>query len=105
MGADTYGPEVDVWSVGCILAELLLGKPLFPGKDEADQLAKISNILGTPSEANMPGFAKLQLCALNYSSSTLSQMQIFQHSGAAWAPQHAQLCQATIVRPFKPRAP
>ncbi len=70
MGADTYGPEVDVWSVGCILAELLLGKPLFPGKDEADQLAKISNILGTPCEANMPGFAKLQLCALNYSNST-----------------------------------
>ena len=32
LGADSYGPEVDVWSVGCILAEMLLGKPLFPGK-------------------------------------------------------------------------
>jgi serine/threonine protein kinase len=44
---------------GCILAEMLLGKPLFPGKDEADQLNKISAVLGTPNEANMPGFSKL----------------------------------------------
>ena len=30
-GADRYGPEVDIWSIGCIFAELLTGKPLFPG--------------------------------------------------------------------------
>ena len=31
MGADRYGPEIDMWSIGCILAELLAGKPIFPG--------------------------------------------------------------------------
>jgi hypothetical protein len=36
LGADHYGPEVDVWSVGCIFAELLGRKPLFPGKHEQE---------------------------------------------------------------------
>ncbi|PKI83835.1 hypothetical protein MVES1_002355 [Malassezia vespertilionis] len=45
-----YGPAMDMWSAGCILAELLSGKPLFPGKDYIDQLALINNVLGSPSE-------------------------------------------------------
>lgn len=31
LGSEKYGPEVDIWSVGCIFAELLVGKPIFPG--------------------------------------------------------------------------
>ncbi|KIK60374.1 hypothetical protein GYMLUDRAFT_59506 [Collybiopsis luxurians FD-317 M1] len=42
---------VDVWSIGCIFAELLLGKPLFKGKDYVDQLNKILNVLGSPDDA------------------------------------------------------
>lgn len=34
LGTTKYGPAVDMWSVGCIFAELLNGKPVFPGKDE-----------------------------------------------------------------------
>ncbi|GMN63511.1 hypothetical protein TIFTF001_032588 [Ficus carica] len=34
LGTTQYGPAVDMWSVGCIFAELLHGKPIFPGKDE-----------------------------------------------------------------------
>ncbi|WFD29071.1 hypothetical protein MSPP1_000076 [Malassezia sp. CBS 17886] len=45
-----YGPALDVWSVGCIFAELLGGKPIFPGKDYIEQLALIHGILGSPSE-------------------------------------------------------
>ena len=45
-----YGYEVDTWSVGCIMAELLLRKPIFPGKDLQDQLIKIFKILGTPDK-------------------------------------------------------
>ncbi|KAI6044306.1 Pkinase-domain-containing protein [Pisolithus marmoratus] len=41
---------VDVWSIGCIFAELLLGRPLFKGKDYVDQLNKIFDVLGTPEE-------------------------------------------------------
>ncbi|EFE38234.1 hypothetical protein TRV_07105 [Trichophyton verrucosum HKI 0517] len=44
-----YTKAIDVWSVGCILAEMLSGKPLFPGKDYHHQLTLILDILGTPT--------------------------------------------------------
>jgi len=50
----TYATPVDLWSCGCILAELFLRKPLFPGQYEIDQLGKIFGVLGTPSEAEWP---------------------------------------------------
>ncbi|KAK9842364.1 hypothetical protein WJX81_008632 [Elliptochloris bilobata] len=59
LGSEHYGPEIDMWSVGCIFAELLCGKPLFPGKDEADQIDKIGRVLGSPCEENMPGCSSL----------------------------------------------
>eukprot|EP00970_Alexandrium_tamarense_P005319 scaffold858_cov193-Alexandrium_tamarense.AAC.17 len=43
-----YGPEMDVWGVGCILFELTTLYPLFPGTDEADQIKRIHRVLGTP---------------------------------------------------------
>jgi mitogen-activated protein kinase 1/3 len=44
-----YTEAIDLWSVGCILAEMLGGKPLFPGKNFGDQLTLIFNVLGTPT--------------------------------------------------------
>lgn len=41
LGAAQYGPEVDMWSVGCLFAEFLTKEPLFPGKAEADQIDKV----------------------------------------------------------------
>ncbi|RSH88072.1 MAP kinase Pmk1 [Apiotrichum porosum] len=43
-----YSKSIDVWSIGCILAEMLNGKPLFPGKDYHHQLSLIMDVLGTP---------------------------------------------------------
>lgn len=45
-----YNQTVDVWSVGCIMAELLMGKPLFPGTDHIDQLKKTMRLTGTPNQ-------------------------------------------------------
>jgi len=45
-----YNQTVDVWSVGCIMAEMLTGRPLFPGTDHIDQLTKILALVGSPSE-------------------------------------------------------
>ncbi|CAN6371724.1 unnamed protein product [Urochloa humidicola] len=44
-----YTPAIDTWSIGCIFAELLTGKPLFPGKNVVHQLDIITDLLGTPS--------------------------------------------------------
>eukprot|EP00096_Caligus_rogercresseyi_P003883 TRINITY_DN1770_c1_g1_i2.p1 TRINITY_DN1770_c1_g1~~TRINITY_DN1770_c1_g1_i2.p1 ORF type:complete len:402 (+),score=99.83 TRINITY_DN1770_c1_g1_i2:277-1482(+) len=46
----SYATPVDMWSCGCIFAELFLRKPLFPGQNEMGQLAKIFEVIGTPSE-------------------------------------------------------
>ncbi|XP_047307667.1 mitogen-activated protein kinase 15 [Impatiens glandulifera] len=44
-----YTPAIDIWSIGCIFAELLTGKPLFPGKNVVHQLDLMTDMLGTPS--------------------------------------------------------
>ncbi|GLT77587.1 hypothetical protein SLA2020_491570 [Shorea laevis] len=48
-GATEYTTAIDMWSTGCVLAELLLGRPLFPGESGVDQLVEIIKILGTPT--------------------------------------------------------
>ena len=45
-----YDVEVDIWSAGCIFAEMLGGKPLFPGKDHVNQFSIITELLGTPPD-------------------------------------------------------
>ncbi|VDP00029.1 unnamed protein product [Soboliphyme baturini] len=59
LGIKEYSTPIDMWSVGCIFAELLTLKPLFPGKSEIEQLNKIFKMLGTPKETIWPGFSEL----------------------------------------------
>lgn len=48
-----YTPAIDMWSVGCIFAEMLTGKPLFPGKNVVHQLELVTDLLGTPSPVTL----------------------------------------------------
>lgn len=48
-GATDYTCNIDIWSAGCVLAELLLGQPIFPGDSGVDQLVEIIKVLGTPT--------------------------------------------------------
>jgi mitogen-activated protein kinase 15 len=49
LGSQTYGKSADIWSIGCILAEILIGKPLFPGTSTLNQLERIISFTGKPS--------------------------------------------------------
>ncbi|KAF9584730.1 cyclin-dependent serine/threonine protein kinase [Lunasporangiospora selenospora] len=59
MGSKQYSTSIDIWSAGCIFAEMTSGRPLFPGSSVQDQLLKIFKILGTPTEESWPGVSRL----------------------------------------------
>ena len=56
LGISNYAIGLDVWSLGCIFAELYLGKPLFIGDSEIDQLFRIMQVFGTFNELTLPGY-------------------------------------------------
>lgn len=59
LGSKTYSTPVDVWSIGCIFAEMINRRPLFQGDSEIDELFKIFQVLGTPTEETWPGVSAL----------------------------------------------
>jgi serine/threonine protein kinase len=59
LGSKLYSIPVDIWGIGCILAEMATGGPLFAGDSEIDTAFKIFQKLGTPTEAMWPGLAQL----------------------------------------------
>lgn len=58
-GDRKYGPPIDMWGLGCILAEMINRKPIFKGTSEIDQLELISKICGSPNEQSYPGWNSL----------------------------------------------
>lgn len=58
IGYSDYGPEVDMWAIGCIMGELSDGQPLFPGDSEMDQLFLIQKVLGPLTKEQMESFNK-----------------------------------------------
>ncbi|CAL1354891.1 unnamed protein product [Linum trigynum] len=66
LGAQQYSTAIDMWSLGCIMAEMLSKQPLFNGTKEYDQLDKIFRTLGTPNETIWPGFSKLSKARVNF---------------------------------------
>jgi len=59
LGTKFYTTSVDIWSIGCIFAEMLKGRALFPGDSEIDQLFRIFRTMGTPDELAWPGVSQL----------------------------------------------
>ncbi|KAJ2904686.1 hypothetical protein MKZ38_007427 [Zalerion maritima] len=55
LGGRQYSTGIDMWSVGCIFAEMVTKKPLFPGDSEIDEIFKIFRVLGTPNDDTWPG--------------------------------------------------
>ncbi|GBP03905.1 Cyclin-dependent kinase 20 [Eumeta japonica] len=58
-GARYYNEKVDMWAVGCIIAEMLTKQPLFPGESDIEQLAIVLRHLGTPTEETWPNHCEL----------------------------------------------
>lgn len=58
-GQRNYGPPIDMWGIGCILAEMIVGRPIFKGVSEINQLELIAQLCGSPSEENFPGWSSL----------------------------------------------
>jgi len=59
LGCRRYGPEVDMWSAGCIIAEMATGQATFPGDSEIGTVFKIFKTVGTPSEDSWPSLREL----------------------------------------------
>ncbi|OCK86314.1 cyclin-dependent kinase G-1 [Lepidopterella palustris CBS 459.81] len=59
LGTETYGKPIDMWSIGCIFGELLTKEPLLQGKNEVDELSKIFELCGIPTEDSWPNFKRL----------------------------------------------
>lgn len=53
-GVKEYSTAIDMWSLGCIMGELIQNKPLLPGKSEMEQIHKIFSLVGTPTAENWP---------------------------------------------------
>ena len=73
LNASEYTKAVDIWSIGCIFAELFGRQPLFPGEDFLDQVQRIISVLGTPSSEDMKYIGRSgTMQATTTRSSTLS---------------------------------
>lgn len=88
----SYATPVDIWSCGCIFAELFLRKPLFPGQYEMDQLSRIFDVIGTPDESEWP-----EKAALTRSNFKVSPQRPWSEIVPEMDPQAQDLVQVSLV--------
>uniref|UniRef100_A0A8C3XV97 mitogen-activated protein kinase n=1 Tax=Chelydra serpentina TaxID=8475 RepID=A0A8C3XV97_CHESE len=78
-----YNQTVDIWSVGCIMAEMLTGKTLFKGKDYLDQLTQILKVTGLPGEEFVQKLEDKTLCAGHPKYHCFTHLAKYSHPSAA----------------------
>ncbi|GMM29827.1 cyclin-dependent serine/threonine-protein kinase [Martiniozyma asiatica (nom. inval.)] len=77
LGSRNYSTSIDMWSAGCILAEMFTGKPLFSGSSNDDQLNKIFRIMGTPNERTWPGVSSYPNYKNNFTLYIPQDLRVF----------------------------
>lgn len=77
LGSRTYNTSIDIWSAGCIMAEMYTGRPLFAGTTNDDQLQKIFRLMGTPSERSWPGISAYPEYKANFHVYATQDMRLF----------------------------
>jgi len=58
LGEEQYCSDIDIWSIGCVIAEMFIGEPIFPGVSSKDQLLKIMQLMGTPTPAEVQAMCR-----------------------------------------------
>jgi mitogen-activated protein kinase 15 len=113
LGAARYGAPVDMWAAGCILAEVVTGRPLFPGASTMDELERVVAVTGAPPQPDvdaMPHEARAMLAALQYSAprATLQERMASAHPDAvdlvrrliAWNPAQRPSAEECLAHPY-----
>ena len=97
----TFTPAIDIWSLGCIFAEIVRGEPLFTGDSEDDQLRRILNLLGQPDEKSWPGVSKFRnFSKLRDLTTTSPQFSSkFRNWYGAWEPARELLLAMLMLDP------
>jgi serine/threonine protein kinase len=110
-GATDYTTAIDIWSAGCVIAEILLGKPLFPGESAVDQLVEIIKILGTPTRDQIldmnPNYTEFRFPEIRphpwnkvFSSKTSKDAVEFITSLLVYSPQTRPNAYEALLHPF-----
>lgn len=81
-----YTPAIDMWGVGCVFGEMFKGRPILPGNSDLNQAHLIFDLMGSPTEENMPGWSSLPGCegvqTFQHRHSTLNQA--FREQGSSF---------------------
>ncbi|KAF4779714.1 hypothetical protein HER10_EVM0006048 [Colletotrichum scovillei] len=102
-GAKHYSGAVDVWSVGCVFAELIIRAPYMPSETEVQQISLICRAVGTPTEDNWPGVTKLPAYTVPDDAEPVKGKDFYQAMFGTVGPEGVDLLMKTFILDPKKR--